>query len=152
MVVLLATMLAAGPAAGWETSTPISSLDGEATYYASGVMATVAANRGLVAEPGEFPAWLETQGYVGAVALNRAGDLGRQVWLQGPAGLVEGPFLVIDCAHPDLWLDREQRGRVVEVDWETARRWQMRGPVVVQVFFLPPFCPYSFCKVPMVPL
>ena len=35
---------------------------------------------------------------VGTVALLRAGDIGRKVWLQPPAGEQVGPFLVIDCA------------------------------------------------------
>ena len=37
---------------------------------------------------------------VGTVALLRAGDIGRKVWLQPPGGEKVGPFLVIDCRAP----------------------------------------------------
>ena len=121
-------------ATAWATPTPNATVTGLATFYAPGVMEAVAVNRGLISETGEYGDWLRREGLAGAVALNRAGDLGRTVWLRGPDGL-EGPFMVIDCARRDHYQDRIAQGRVVEVDWSTSRRWGMRGPVSVVVVF-----------------
>jgi len=121
-------------AAAWATPTRDATVAGLATFYAQGVMESVAVNRGLIAETDDYGDWLRRKGLTGSVALNRAGDLGRTVWLRGPDGL-EGPFMVIDCARRDHYQDRIAQGRVVEVDWDTARRWGMRGPVPVQVVF-----------------
>lgn len=118
----------------WGIPTSEELVEGQATYYAEGVMAKVAVNRGYIADVADYRAWLEREGLVGTVALNAAGDLGRWVYLEGPQG-VEGPFLSIDCAQRDHYVDRVRRGRVVEVDWWTAQRWGMRGPVAVRVLF-----------------
>lgn len=67
--------------AAWSEPTPMTFLDGYATYYAPGLMEKVAANRGI-----------DLQAYLGGVALNRAGDLGRAVWLEWGPGQVEGPL------------------------------------------------------------
>lgn len=64
-------MIAVAMLALWMEATAEDHLAGEATYYAAGVMERVAAFRGLSLE-----------GYAGGVALNRAGDLGRPVWLE----------------------------------------------------------------------
>lgn len=132
-VAITATLMA------WMEPTPagVVSMTGEATYYDSGVMARVMTNRLLIDDPGEYPEWLADQDLVGAVALNRAGDLGRLVWLDGPAG-IEGPFLVADCAQRAHYEDRERRGRIVEVDWATAERWRLRAPAEVVVWFVDP--------------
>ena len=66
---------------------------GLATYYAPGMMEYVAGYRQT---QGQLPACPEC---VGTVALLRAGDIGRKVWLQAPDGERVGPFLVIDCAR-----------------------------------------------------
>ena len=113
-------------------------MDGWATYYADGVMARVAVNRGYIHQVDEFPAFLEGRGYVGAVALNRMGDLGRSIWLERDPGEVEGPFLSLDCAALEDYGRRVKRLRIVEVDWTTSRRWGMRGPVPVRVWFVDP--------------
>jgi hypothetical protein len=132
MAVLLAAVLVS-----WQEPTVVGVLEGVATYYAEGVMAHVAVHRGEIPDPALYPAFLADRGLVGAVALNRAGDLGRAVWLDGPQG-IEGPFLVLDCAQRDHYEDREARGHIVEVDWATAQRWGMAGPVAVDVYFRDP--------------
>lgn len=137
-------LLAAGPSTlgHWGQPTPDPILAGQATFMAPGRMAEVAVTRGYIAHPDDYPAWLDAQGLVGAVALNRAGDLGRTVWVTGPAGL-EGPFLVLDCAQLAHYPAREARGLVLEVDHPTAARWGMRTfvNVVVWLAFVPPDVP-----------
>jgi hypothetical protein len=104
-------------------------LDGYATYYAPGLMEKVAANRGI-----------DLQAYLGGVALNRAGDLGRAVWLEWGPGQVEGPFLAVDCAQFKHFPERQRLSYVVEVDAGTARRHRFygAGPVPVRVLFTEP--------------
>lgn len=100
---------------------------GQATYYDPGVMREVYVNR---------LAWGHVQvcpACIGKVAMLEPEHIGKRVYLQRPGEQPEGPFLVVDCAAAG---DRERlraRGLVVEVDWQTAQRWQMRGPVPVQV-------------------
>ena len=98
-------------------------LEGQATYYSHGLMERVAENRGM-----------DLTGYMGGIALNRKGDLGRVVWLEWDDA-VEGPFLVVDCAQRNHYKSRGNR--VVEVDAETAKRHGFFGvgPVPVKVFF-----------------
>ncbi len=111
----------------WSDPTPGDYLDGKATYYAPRLMEEVAANRGM------------TPGYhVGFVAMNRAGDLGRTVWIEHD-GVVHGPFLVVDVAQEGAhYQAREERGYVIEVSWEQAQLWGMRGPIKVRVHFVAP--------------
>lgn len=114
----------------WMTPTDAPSIDGMATYYAPGLMQAVADNRGM-----------DLSHYRGGVALNRAADLGRTVWLEHD-GKIDGPFLVVDCARQGVHFnDRESRGHVLEVDYRQARDWRMvgAGPIPVRVWFeLPP--------------
>ena len=107
------------------SSTSQDSLHGRATYYSPGLMETVAANRGM-----------DLTGYLGGVALNRRGDLGRIVWLEWPGG-IEGPFLVVDCAQERHYKRRESKRLVVEVDAQTAMRQGFYGvgPWEVRVYF-----------------
>ena len=93
-------------------------LIGVATYYADGVMEQVLANRGLACAE-----------CVGSVALLDAAHLGQRVWLQAPGRAVEGPYLVADCANRAHVAALRARGFVVDVDWATAQRWGMRGPL-----------------------
>ena len=95
-------------------------LVGVCLFYNPNVMERVAAYRQL-----------ECAECVGTVAVPDCGQLGERIWLERDGG-VEGPFLVVDCAAEE---DRErltQRGLVAEVDWLTAQRWQMFGPVSCQ--------------------
>jgi hypothetical protein len=118
MIAVLAMTLA------WSSRSP-DTLHGQATYYSPGVMAQVAKNRGMDLTP-----------YLGGVALNRKGDLGRIVWIEFDTA-IEGPFLVVDCAQEGHFPDRENQNRVIEVDAATAIRHGFYGvgPVPVKVFF-----------------
>ena len=116
----------------WATPTEAASIDGLATYYAPRLMQTVADNRGM-----------DLTHYAGGVALNRAGDLGRTVWIEHK-GEITGPYLVVDCARRDVHFESRERkdhgddgdkALIVEVDYRLAREWRMAGPVPVKVWF-----------------
>lgn len=116
-------------AALWQIPASDDSLTGLATYYAPGVMEAVAVNRGM-----------SIAGFRGGVALNRAGDLGRTVWLEYKDEIV-GPYLVVDCARRGPHFEeRESKRYVVEVDYRLARDWGIVGvgPVPIIVHFYPP--------------
>lgn len=132
----------------WWQPSPEQVKAGFATYYDPGVMARVATNRGYIDRPAEYRDWLGREGVVGAVALNRAGDLGRTVWIEGPEGF-DGPFLVADCAQLSHYPGRQERERVVEVDWDTAVHWGIAGPVRVWIWFVDPSTLFSDGKVPI---
>src|SRR5512139_1973489 len=112
----------------WSSPTSDPEISGLATYYRPDLMQRVAANRHMVAY--EPP-------YLGGVALNRAGDLGRTVWLRWEDGTVDGPYRVVDCARRIDYPLRLAQGKVVEVDAETAKRHSFYGigPVPVTVLF-----------------
>ncbi len=113
-------------AALWQVPTSDDSITGMATYYAPGVMEAVAVNRGM-----------SIAGFRGGVALNRAGDLGRTVWLEYNDEII-GPYRVVDCARRGLHFEeRERKGYVVEIDYRLARDWHIVGvgPVPVKVHF-----------------
>jgi hypothetical protein len=100
---------------------------GQATFYNPGIAEQVLANR---------LAWGHVQpcgACIGYVALLERETVGELVWLQRPGQPPEGPFLVIDCAAAGHQDALRKRGWVVDVDWQTAQRWQMRGPVPVTV-------------------
>lgn len=147
MATLAAMMLGAELATGtfaypgtWDERTEAIGLTGLATYYAPGVMEEVAINRHL-----------DLDGYVAAVALNRAGDLERVVWLEWADGEVFGPYLVVDCARRGEHFEaRERQGYVVEVPAGVARLrgFYGVGPEPVTVWFRDPHAVYSIGKVP----
>lgn len=122
------TGLAIGPPrravpAEWLAPTTAITTTGQVSYYAAGIMARVAANRGLSLE-----------GYAGGVAMMRRGDLGRVVWLRPEARSWVGPFLVVDCARRGHYAGLVKRGRVVEVDraiWLELGLPERPVPVVV---------------------
>ena len=70
---------------------------------------------------------------VGYVALLEPEHIGKRVWLQRVGQEPEGPFLVIDCATAAHRAALIERGWAVDVDYQTAQRWQMRGPIWVRV-------------------
>lgn len=130
MVNLLLTLALGVPQAVWADPTPQDEIEGKATYYAPGLMQQVAVNRRL-----------DMSGHFAGVALNRAGDVGRTVWLEWDDGTIDGPFLVVDCAQRGPHFEqRELSNYVVEVPAWVAR---MRGfygvgPVPATVRFDPP--------------
>jgi hypothetical protein len=109
----------------WQEPEPIVSKAGYATYYADGLIEAVAANRGIFLRHGEIP-----------VALNRAGDLHRTVWLRWPSGRVDRAVSV-DCAQRAHYVDRLKQGRVVEVPAWVARRegFYGIGPMPVEIWY-----------------
>lgn len=113
----------------WTVPTSEPHLDGLATYYSPGLMEQVAVNRGM-----------DLTGYHSGVALNRAGDLRRTVWLTWPDGQVTGPHLVIDCAQRNHYATRESQRRIVEVAAELAQEigFYRVGPHPVRVLFRQP--------------
>lgn len=105
---------------------------GRAMYYNPGIMETVLVNR---LRFGTVDICVEC---IGFVAMLRAGDLNRRVWIQLPDATVHGPFHVIDAAderHVPMLIEK---GWAIDVDYETAQRWGMRNPWTVTVLSEPP--------------
>jgi hypothetical protein len=130
-VVALCVLLAAFPvqpaqaddlAPGYWEQSPLPQT-GLATFYASGMMEYVAGYR---QSQGQLPSCPEC---VGTVALLRAGDIGRKVWLQPPDGERVGPFLVIDCARRQDVDPLVARGWAVDVSYELGQAWAMNRPL-----------------------
>lgn len=97
---------------------------GLATFYARGMMEYVVSYR---QQHGQLPSCPDC---VGAVALLRAGDIGRKVWLQLPgSNEVAGPFLVVDCARREDVSMLVDRNWVVDVSYEVGQTWKMTGPL-----------------------
>ncbi len=120
------SMNAVGAGSAWDQPTNTVTIHGVSTYYAPGVMQQVISNRGL-----DWP---------DGVALNRAGDLGRTVWLQWDDGTITGPLVAVDCAQEGHFETRERQGRVVEVSAELAksRGFYGVGPHPVIVWYTEP--------------
>jgi hypothetical protein len=96
---------------------------GLATFYAAGMMEHV-----LDVRAGHGQA-LRCDECVGTVALLRAGDIGRKVWLQPPGGERAGPFLVIDCARREDIPPLVARNWAVDVSFEVGQLWGMDRPL-----------------------
>ncbi len=105
----------------WE-QTPLPQT-GLATFYASGMMEYV---EGYRRDRGQLPDCPEC---VGTVALLRAGDIGRKVWLEPPGGERIGPFLVIDCARTEDIPPLVDRNWAVDVSYEVGQFWGMDRPL-----------------------
>lgn len=102
-------------------------IQGLAMYYNPGVMDRVLERQigwGHVTECNEC---------IGRVALLREGDMDRRIWLQRPGHEVEGPFWVVDQAAEHDVPGLVRRNWAVDVDYETAMRWGMRGPIPIIV-------------------
>ena len=117
---------------GYHAQTPLPQV-GKAMYYASGVMEQVIKYRLRV---GDITPGKKCLGYV---ALMRKGDLDREVWIV-INGQVEGPFCVVDVAALQHIPSLLERNWVVDVDYQTAKRWGMVGvgPKFVVVLGAPP--------------
>ena len=129
------TMTLAALTALWNTPTEASMVRGIATY--NNRMAEVAFNRGHIPDPFFYSDWLDEEELAGTAAGNRRADIGRKIWIYGPLGL-EGPFLIIDCAQRAHLQRRLELGRLVDVDHITGERWNMTGPIPVDVYFEDP--------------
>jgi hypothetical protein len=135
----------------WKEATELPAR-GQVTYYADGLMEWVYEQR---LRQSRVPV-CDPPACVGYVAMMRAGDLGRKVWLQRPGELAEGPFLVVDYAAEQNFASLWARGVVAEVDFNTARRWGMHGPLAEVMIWdvspnqLPVFLPliYSDTRLP----
>ena len=114
----------------WE-QTPLP-LTGYAMYYNPGVMEPVVQYRYRTKEIDVCA------DCVGHVALLRAGDINRRVWVQLADGSVEGPFQVVDVAARHDIPQLLQRGWAVDVDYETAQRWGLNRPKPVTILSEPP--------------
>lgn len=114
----------------WERLTPgysaLSPLPvrGQSMYYNPGVMQKVITYRKGIRQINDCA---ECIGYV---ALLRSGDINRKIWLQVNESTVEGPFLVTDVAARHDIPRLLRIGWGIDVDWETAKRWGMRMPMV----------------------
>lgn len=96
---------------------------GLATFYAPGLMEYVHDYR---QGQGQIVGCPEC---VGSVALLRAGDIGRKVWLQPPGGEAVGPFLVVDCARREDVAPLQARNWAVDVSYEVGQLWGMVRPL-----------------------
>lgn len=114
----------------WER-TPLPQ-QGLATYYNPGMMEQVLDYRLGAGDIDPCPEC------VGTVALLRAGDIGRKVWLQPPGGDPVGPFLVVDCARRQDVQPLLDRNWVVDVSYEVGRYWGMNRPLDDVIVFEDP--------------
>lgn len=127
LVLLLSLLLSPVSFAGnppWHAATELPAR-GQVTFYSPGLMEWVYEHR-LRLE--QVPV-CDPPACVGYVAMMRAGDLGRKVWLKPAGRPAEGPFLVVDYADQRNFDALWARGQVAEVDYATAQRWDMRGPL-----------------------
>lgn len=109
-------------APGYWEQTPLPQT-GLATFYAPGLMENVTGYRQAQAEIATCPEC------VGAVALLRAGDIGRKVWLRPPDSEPVGPFLVVDCARRQDVAPLLARNWAVDVSYELGQLWGMTRPL-----------------------
>ncbi len=97
---------------------------GLATFYADGLFDKVIENRGIVVP------W----GVIGFAALLDAEHIGKRVWIRWPDGMLDGSYLVADCANAAHRADLVERGWIVDVDRATARLHGMDAPTQVTVY------------------
>lgn len=119
----------------WNDTTEEISVSGCAAYYNSRLMEDTAVYRGYIKDASEYEDWLKRNGYKGAVALYRNGDKDREVHILWPDGTLDGPYLAIDVVarhHYDLGMSKN---RVIDVDWNTAVRMDMKGPMSVILIY-----------------
>ena len=123
---------------GWVDMTDTSAVTGLAAYYRPGLMAQVAVARGYVESHEMFDGALESDGFVGAVALYRYGDYKARdsvylVWVD--EFVIDGPYKVLDVVARGHYADAMEKGMVVDVDYQTSVRHEMKSPVRVIVIY-----------------
>jgi len=72
---------------------------------------------------------IECADCIGYVAIIDCDRIGERVWLRRPGTIAEGPYAIADCAHSRHVSKLVARNWVVDVDWETAIRWDMHAPI-----------------------
>jgi hypothetical protein len=99
---------------------------GHAAYYNEGVMEDVIYVRQNSAVWESLPS--EVPPVIGFVALEDCSEIGDLVWLwhEDPSELA-GPYWVVDCRAPQDVADAKRKGIIVEVDYDTAKRWNVIG-------------------------
>jgi len=120
---------------GWNEQTEYMAMSGCAAYYAEDRMATTATVLDIIEQSSEYKTWLEDNGYIGAVAVYRLGDKWRDVHILWPDGTIDGPYIAIDVVarhHYELGL---KKNRVIDVDYNTAKKHNMRGPMAVTIIY-----------------
>lgn len=71
-------------------------------------------------------AGFDIEKYVGTVAVSFWSEVGHEVWIYHPNYGWEGPFLVVDVSRQiDVYRQIVYQNQVVELDFETAKRWEM---------------------------
>lgn len=110
----------------WDTS--VLPVQGVAMYYNPGVFDQVLDFR---FQNGHIS---KCEDCIGYVALLRAGDIDRRVWLQRAGEMPEGPFWVVDVAAGKDIPRLLSENWVVDVDHDTAMRWRMAGPIPITVY------------------
>lgn len=104
---------------------------GHAAYYDDGIMEGVIYVRQNCDTWGDLDA--EIPPVIGYVAVNDCAELGGLVWLWHEAALstalpeLAGPYWVVDCRAEQDVTAAERKNIVVEVDYNTARRWGVVG-------------------------
>lgn len=93
---------------------------GLATYMNAGLMETARINHGL-------PPCLDC---LGTIALLTDEHFGKRVYLQRVGEAPEGPYYVGDCSGEGLPFPRW----LLEVDWQTSRRWEMAAPIYITLW------------------
>jgi hypothetical protein len=97
-------------------------LIGLCTFYSPNVMERVADTRGLADRCPDCAAL--------CAIVNGPEWLGRDS-IARPGHRAE-KFLVVDVSQAEHLAAQQRRGLICEVDFRTARRWGMRGPITVR--------------------
>jgi len=120
--------------ASWLTATPEQEIAGTIKYYDPGLMAQVAANRGIIPHKNLYFDWLKANNLDGAISGMRYGDIGRRALLVVP-GHIPLRVMIIDCEKQEEYQRRVEQGDIAEVDWSIAARLGMRGPIEGRLVF-----------------
>ena len=96
----------------WFTPMPIHT-SGNAVWYAPWMMEGTANYRGM-----------SLDGFVGGIATNSVGDMGKTAWIKRNGLEWEGPYLIVDVSQRNhAYHHAINVGSIFEVDFPTALRW-----------------------------